>query len=766
MDIRMTQRIKELAHELGADLVGFANIGRFDEAPIKMSPKGIMPTAKTVIVCAIQHPTATMELEGGEHGKSQVFESYTVQYTMNTKLDHISFTIGHFLDNNGYNAVPIVSSNIWRYRNYKELDAVFSPDMSHIYASVCAGLTELGWHGLAMSPEFGPRNRFVSIITDAELESTPLLPGGTLCDMCGECIRCCPTDAYRKEVKGVNALNIRDADGKVYVHRFANKNLWRCAWGEHFDLDLDDEIPDVVTEEAIIQREAEKGRRGGEMGVCIKVCVPKDRRFRDESYSQYNRRLRQLADPNLPISRAVYDRMSCIGLKYHADRITIVSAETLAARGCDLTKKMPGAKNVVVVSAVMHAPDSTCIEILRGRHAGPVSNAVGLGLGYANYDIAREIEQMGYSTMPNMRSLREFVDPYITWELQPGDSTASMIVITDAPLEERDWYLNQSIGDEDSVSLRETLEAVAKEYGADMLGVAPASRIDNVTTQLRPIKDGEELFDVRDNNGMFRVFDPVVTQSVRRLYNTDEYLSGAKSVIVVGLSYPGESARRAGRKPAEAVGPFIFAQSQAQNELHMIAYELVKALRRAGKRATITADLIGMGTPICSPRGNYSSPFDGSFEAAAAGLGEVTLSGSLYTKKYGVNQRFICVVTDAVLEADAVLPNTIQEKTCSVCRRCIKSCPMSALTEERAVTVDIDGNAFTYVPLDTVSCQWASRYVLTNADGDDCLGSKLNIMPVGKITADQLAAGLRQRDPITKCRPGNAEKCITECPLT
>ena len=39
-------------------------------------------------------------------------------------------------------------------------------------------------------------------------------------------------------------------------------------------------------------------------------------------------------------------------------------------------------------------------------------------------------------------------------------------------------------------------------------------------------------------------------------------------------------------------------------------------------------------------------------------------------------------------------------------------------------------------------------------------------MPVGKITADQLIAGLKQRDPITKCRPGNAEKCITECPLT
>jgi len=28
-----------------------------------------------------------------------------------------------------------------------------------------------------------------------------------------------------------------------------------------------------------------------------------------------------------------------------------------------------------------------------------------------------------------------------------------------------------------------------------------------------------------------------------------------------------------------------------------------------------------------------------------------------------------------------------------------------------------------------------------------------------------LVDGLKQRDPITKGRPGNAEKCITECPL-
>ena len=755
----MTQRIKELAHELGVDLIGFANICRFDEAPIKMSPKGIMPAAKTVIVCAIHHPDSTIELEGGEHGKSQVFESYTVQYTMNTKLDHISFEIAHFLDNNGYDAVPIVSSNIWRYRNYKELDAVFSPDMSHIYAAVCAGLAEMGWNGLALTPEYGPRNRFVSIITDAELEPTPLLPGGTLCDMCGECIRCCPTDAYRKEVKGVKMLNITDADGKVYRHKFANKNLWRCAWGEHFNIDLDAPVPDVVTEKEIVERVAEKGMRGGEMGVCLKVCVPKPLRAHDDAYSPYNYRRRLLADPNLRVSREAYDRMSDIGLVYHADRITIVSADKVG----DDAKKLPNAKSVIFVSAKLWGADATTPEELRWRHNAPVSNALSLGLGFANYDIARELEKMGYSVLPNMNSISRRIREFTAWELDEGESVASRAILTDAPLEERDWFLDNA-GNESGMSLKELLCDTAKTYGADMLGVSPASRLDSLVEQLEPVKGGETLLSARDNNTIFKVFDPVVTESKRKLFRPSDYLADAKSVIVIGISYPAAAAERAGREPAEAVGPFIFAQSQCQNELSFVGIEVLKTLRHAGYKAVLTRDLIGMGSMIGSPRGEYSSPFDCAFEAVAAGLGDLTYSGTLNTEKYGVNQKFIAVVTDAELTPDPVKPNKVQA-TCDACKKCFSACPMAAFKAENAVTVTLEGASFRYVPLDTVSCQWASRYVLTNRDGDDCLGSKLDILPNGKITADQLAAGLRHRDPITKGRPGNAEKCITECPL-
>ena len=764
MNNRMTQKIKTLAHELGADLVGFANIERFDEAPIKMSPKGIMPKAKTVIVCAIHHPDATIELEGGLKGDSQIFESYRVQYTMNAKLDHISFHLAHFLEKSGFNAVPIVSSNIWRYRSYKELDAVFSPDMSHIYASVCAGLCEMGWNGLAISPEFGPRNRFVSVITDAELEPTPLLPGGTLCDMCGECIRCCPTDAYRKEVKGVNYLNIKDRDGKVYTHKFANKNLWRCAWGEHFDLDLDDEIPEVVDEKVIVERVAQKGKRGGEMGVCLKVCVPKSRRFRDESYSPFYRRRRPFADLDLPVSREIYDRMSSLGLQYHADRITVLSADTMKGKGYDLAEKLPGAKSLVVVSALAPAPDKTTREILRSKHSAPVNQTMKYGLRFACYDIGRELEKLGYSVLPDISSAIPYTESLICWEHRGEDTVSAIALITDAPLEVRDWMLDQPLGEDSSLSLKERLRETVTAYGADLMGVSSAARLDRVVAQLRPVKDGETFFDVTDKNGITMPFDPVVTRQTRRLYRPSDYLEGAKSVLVIGLSYSGEAARRAGREPAEAVGPFIFAQSQAQNELSFLGVEAVKVLRRAGYKAVLSRDLIGMGSPISSPRGEYSSPFDCSFEAVAAGLGELTYSGTVHTEKFGVNQRFICVVTDAPLEEDAVLPNRVQEK-CDRCKNCISACPMKAFAAEQAVTVEVAGRSFRYIPLDTASCQWASRYVLTGEDGDDCLGNPLRLMPDGKVTADQLIEGLKQRDPITKFRPGNAEKCITECPL-
>jgi epoxyqueuosine reductase QueG len=59
---------------------------------------------------------------------------------------------------------------------------------SHKHAAVRAGLGEFGPNNLVVTPEYGPRVRFVSVLTAAELEPSPLLQKksclGTKCDLC------------------------------------------------------------------------------------------------------------------------------------------------------------------------------------------------------------------------------------------------------------------------------------------------------------------------------------------------------------------------------------------------------------------------------------------------------------------------------------------------------------------------------------------------------------------------------------------------------
>ena len=92
VDTPETAEIKRYALEvLRADLVGIANIERFANAPLRMSPQGIMPAARSVIVMAVHHPDAAMERGGLKH--PQEIGPYAIQYSMNWRLDDMSYRI-------------------------------------------------------------------------------------------------------------------------------------------------------------------------------------------------------------------------------------------------------------------------------------------------------------------------------------------------------------------------------------------------------------------------------------------------------------------------------------------------------------------------------------------------------------------------------------------------------------------------------------------------------------------------------------------------
>ncbi len=755
-------QIKQYAYELGADLVGIGSIDRCRHAPIMMSPQGILPTAKSIVVMAIHHPDACIELGGETH--PQNIGPYTVQYLMNSRLDEMSYRMGTFIEKLGHGAVPIVSSNIWRYNQYKELKAVFAPDISHIYMAVVAGLADLGYNGLALTPEYGARNRFITVITDAAIEPDPLIPPGTVCDRCMLCRKHCPSAALSKEIDGNKVLKIGE-----YEYAFPNKNLWRCAWGEHFDLDLDLPIPEKVTEEVILENVKAHGMRGGEMGQCLKFCVPKAIRTFDPSYSKTPMRVYPTTTNPETMSRAVVDRLLTAAQAHGAESVIVTSADALRAAGLDLEKVLPGAKSAVTLA-------TSCPP---AADAGPFRFGAQYQIDSLCFDLTRGFEDLGFrSIMTIERSTNPAasVGARLTGSILaklpgfPPDRVLANTVVTRLEIAPQQRLPAGAAARLDhgntTTDLASHLADLARQLGIDLVGVAPAARMDQLAAQLRPVFDGIEVLDVGDKSTRFTLWDPVVTSHKIAVKTASDWLPGARSVLVLGLRYHKEVLRGATKPPAEAIGPYSF-QTYVTNWLgSVIGYRLVKRLEELGYAATMTMDLTGTDSVTASPRGPQPDLFANRFAAVAAGLGWLTDSGHLATPQFGIRQRCIAIVTDAPLAPSPLCVPGKEQGRCAACaaKPCITTCTTQAFTG-RQVKLTCEGQTFTFPHIDRLRCDWCKRYAVDGNCGFKHLGSPCHVPAPDTITADALAAAVKQHDPIKKYRPVVAEPCVINCPM-
>jgi epoxyqueuosine reductase QueG len=765
-DNALTARVKEFAlSELNADLVGVADIGRFRGAPLKMSPQGILPSARSVVVMAVHHPDAAVELGGEEH--PQKIGPYCVQYTMNMRLDEMSYRLGRFIESLGYKAVPIVSSNIWRYKGYKELKEHFAPDMSHLHSAVAAGLSEFGYSGLSITPEFGARQRFVSVVTDAELPPSPLLEPGSVCDSCMLCRKACPSGALTKEIDGWNEMEV---EGKVY--RYARKNLWRCAWGEHFDLDLDLQIPEKVDEAVILEYVKRYGRRGGEMGCCLKACVPKARRYFDKSFCKSPRRRRDVAPRPGLVSRGFFEKLRALTQAHGASCILTAPVDELRAAGVtveDSKAYLPGAKSAAVVclaadaDLVRDAADvdkELALEIT--LTAGGLRETAEKLAMQTGYDVARELERAGFSATGGT-ALKEAEVARAVQGVPAGQTLFTYTVLTDAELPSTGLAFSQPSA-ERAGDFTEALAAEARRLGADVCGVTSIRRLQGVAKQVSSAFEGEEVLDAKDTSQIFTPYQPAITARKRHLPDPAALLPGGKSVFVFGIALPHGSVDVTARTPAEAVGPYAFALYENLNYLRRVALRLSQWLSRQGVKAFVSSDLLGTGSMTASPRGAIPDLFSNRFEAWSAGLGRFAKAGFLVNPRFGTNVRYMAVVVDRELGESPMLADFRAER-CEACgARCVAACATQAFGGE--VTAEAQGVRDTFLKIKTLRCDWAKRYSLIADEGCGFVGWKLTLPPPEAITAGALDAALRQQPPIPKYRPCNFEACAMACPYT
>lgn len=208
--------IKEFAFNEGADLVGVASIKRFSNAPLGHKPQDILPKAKSVIVLAMQYLNGS--IEPAKIGSTIYPYQASGHIWLNHQLTTLAYKVARFLERKGFLATPIPAN--WP-RYWEEPKGIIA-DLSHKHAAVAAGLGEFGWSGLVLTPQFGPRQRFISIITNAPIEEDPIY-NEKICTKCFKCVEVCPVKAISKTKK----VSIK-IDERIFEYGFHDK--MKCKW--------------------------------------------------------------------------------------------------------------------------------------------------------------------------------------------------------------------------------------------------------------------------------------------------------------------------------------------------------------------------------------------------------------------------------------------------------------------------------------------------------------------------------------------------------
>ena len=226
----------------GVSVVGISNVERFNGAPRGHHPRDFLRGAKSVVTFGIAMLYRSIRYEGllinselvpREHQK-ELLQNYFYKETgykfINDLLDTITLRTATFLESHGYLSMFFPTTwGTWLPWIKERIPSTFGL-FSQRHAAVLAGLGEFGLNNVVVTPQHGPRIRFNSVITEAELTPSPLLEE-KVCqgESCSICVRACP-----------GAISIRpdyDPDA-VWYNTPARTDFGTCerAWDVHYCL--------------------------------------------------------------------------------------------------------------------------------------------------------------------------------------------------------------------------------------------------------------------------------------------------------------------------------------------------------------------------------------------------------------------------------------------------------------------------------------------------------------------------------------------------
>lgn len=245
-------RLKKHALACGADLVGITSTERLRELPKEMNPLSIFPGAKSVVVLGYRIFRGCFRgIEEGTWWTSYNLMGYSGIRWVFQPVTMWNFT--GLLEDAGYEAIPVVDNFPWSNLDGIDEDLVgqdflnvnrtmygnpgkyagkwskpVSPEkpapdvfLPMKLLAFAAGLGNIGHSGMFLTPEFGPRQKFSCVITDAPLEPDPLCQE-EICDRCMKCVKECPAGAISEKEK----VSVRIAGRRV---EWARVDFRKCS---------------------------------------------------------------------------------------------------------------------------------------------------------------------------------------------------------------------------------------------------------------------------------------------------------------------------------------------------------------------------------------------------------------------------------------------------------------------------------------------------------------------------------------------------------
>ena len=728
----LTEKVKRLIYGMGADMVGIAPISRFDGQSHMLHPLAHLPEAKSVICFGIHHPDASVEFCGEPNPNfPQAF-----QIGMIPKLDTMCYRVAKMLEKEGYPTVAQPCTTYWRHRRYKDIPYEHAATFSHMAAFVACGLGEYGYHGMVLSPEYGPRERIISLITSAELEYDPLYEGDPLCDGCMMCAKHCIGLNYSEDKLNDPKFIEFEIEGKKF--RYPNINRWRCFYGEQAHLDTT-KLPEFIEmdEEAVCRATETVPRvpNRGYMCRSFKYCMTKGKRYFDKKYAPGARRKKGKSD--LPLQE-ILDTIVKMAADTGAEYMHIEPLANFAHlkpnfeegfRTEDFFRCMTSV--VTFGRTVYNYRNDIPLEKRNRLH---IERPTDERMASALIDVTRYLDDLGYEAIQDWWSTGISSESMKRANLHcEGKRIYAVSVICNLPFESQ--------------------TRVIREWDLPGLTTLDSSHpiFENVETVTVGSLDGIELEGIEE---------------IRALY------PDCKSIVALGCEIPERTVELACNQEAEDGGPYAYMHYEILKECIWAGEDLCSSLEKQGYFAVTLADLVPDSYLTIGKLGRHmpdlaaNAPF-----AAAAGLGSVGKSGMLVRPDCGPRMRYVFVLTDAPLTPTAHKAESLCPTDCSAC---VTACPMNALSGERTKTVCIRGDErYEVLMRDENRCMWSRSLALCEGAGAGQLGwivPKLEVPDV--ITPERIDEALQAKDRVqTLCyRNPNftdiiVERCLQACPI-